>query len=142
MPIDFQAVCNSEKARDWLYEIWEIDALQEEAKNVLTLAWSEGMCSGEHRIVEWNDMYFFLGDEDSGQEGPFKSLEDVLPLVARYWVGSYTKTSLRPELYSDAVPLERLLEIARDLVQSEGDEIDLNDKQFVLSGRELLERDC
>jgi hypothetical protein len=140
MPIDFQAVCNSEKARDWLYEMWYTDALQEEATNVLTLAWSGGMCSGEHRIVEWNDMYFFLGDEDCGEEGPFKSLEDVLPLVERYWIGSFTVTSLRPELYSDILPLERLLEIARDLVQSEGGVIDINDKRFVLSGGEFVEQ--
>jgi hypothetical protein len=154
MAIDFQAVCNSEKARDWLieamckseevrdelYEIWEIDALQEEANNVLTLAWSGGMCSGEHLIVEWKEMYFFLGDEDCGQEGPFKSLEDVLPLVERYRVGSFTDTSLRPALYSKVVPLERLLEIGHDLVQSEGDEIDINHKRFVLSGGELAEK--
>jgi hypothetical protein len=140
MPIDFDAVCNSEKARDWLYEIWYVDALQEEAKNVLTLAWSGGMCSGQHRIVEWNDMYFFLGDEDCGEEGPFKSLEDVLPLVERYWIGSFTVTSLRPELHSKILPLKRLLKIARDLVRSEGEEIDINDKRFVLAGGELVER--
>jgi hypothetical protein len=138
MPIDLQAVCDSEKARDSLYELW-YDILQEEANHVLTLAWSGGMCSGEHRVVNWNEMYFFLGDEDCGEEGPFNSLEDVLPLVERYWVGSYTDTSLRPELYSDVLPLERLLRIARGLVESEGDKVRINDKRFVLSGGELVE---
>jgi hypothetical protein len=85
-------------------------------------------------------MYFFLGDEDCGEEGPFNSLENVLPLMERYWVGSFTDTSLRPELYSDVVPLERLLKIGRDLVQSEADEIDINDKRFVLSGGKLAEQ--
>lgn len=141
MPIDFQAVLNSEKARDDVYELWYNDVLQEEAKHVLTLTWSGGgMCSGEHRIVEWNEMYFFLGDEDSGEEGPFKSLEDVLRLVERYWPGSWTRTSLQPDLHSDAVPLERLLRIARDLVESEGDKVHINDKWFVLSAGELVEK--
>jgi len=140
MPIDFDAVCKSEKARDWLEEVWYNDALQEEAKTVVTLTWEGGMCSGEHLIVEWNDMYFFRGDEACGEEGPFKSLEDVLPLLKRYWVGSYTDTSLRPELYSQVVPLRRLLEIGRDLVQSEGEQIDINDKRFVLAGGELVEQ--
>jgi hypothetical protein len=140
MPIDFEAVCKSEKARDTLELIWYNDVLQEQAKKILTFAWSGGMCSGEHFVVEWNDMYFLLGDEDCGDEGPFKSLEDVLPLLERYWPGSYTDSSLRPELYSDVVPLERLKEVARDLVQSEDDEIDINDKRFLLSRGELVEK--
>jgi len=36
--------------------------------------------------------------------------------------------------------LDRLLEIGRDLVQSEGGVIDINNKQFVLSGGELVEK--
>jgi hypothetical protein len=97
MPIDFDAV-QSEKARDSLYVLWD-ETFRDDATKVLILTWSGGgMCSGEHLVVEWNEMYFILGDEDSGEEGPFKSLDDVLPLVKRYWPGSYTQTSLEPEL--------------------------------------------
>jgi len=59
MPIDFQAVLNSEKARDSIEEMW-YDILQDEAKHVLGLGWSGGMCSGDHLVVEWNEMYFSL----------------------------------------------------------------------------------
>jgi hypothetical protein len=138
MPIDFDAV-QSEKARDSLYVLWD-ETFRDDATKVLILTWSGGgMCSGEHLVVEWNEMYFILGDEDSGEEGPFKSLDDVLPLVKRYWPGSYTQTSLEPELYSHVLPLERLLRIGRDLVKSEGDKVRINDKWFVLSGGELVE---
>jgi hypothetical protein len=139
MPIDFDAVLQSEKARDSLYDLWN-ETFRDEATTVLMLTWSGGgMCSGEHLVVEWNEMYFILGDEDSGEEGPFKSLDDVLPLVKRYWPGSYTQISLEPELYSDVLPLERLLRIGRGLVESEGDKVRINDKRFVLSGGELVE---
>jgi hypothetical protein len=40
MPIDFDAVLKSEKARDSLFEAWYNDVLQDEAKEVLTLGWS------------------------------------------------------------------------------------------------------
>jgi len=74
------------------------EALQEEANHVLTLTWSGGgMCSGENQVVEWNEMYFFLGDDGHVEEGPFKSLEDALPLVERYWLG-WAVGSLKPEL--------------------------------------------
>ena len=139
MEIDFDAVLQSEKARDTLYDLWYQD-LRDEATTVLTLTWSGGgMCSGEHLVVEWNEMYFILGDEDSSEEGPFESLDDVLPLVKRYWPGSYTETSLDPELYSHVLPLERLLTVGRDLVESEGDKVRIDDKWFVLSGGELVE---
>jgi hypothetical protein len=67
MAIDFQAVLNSEKARDSLFVMWYNDILQEEAKEVLTLGWwGEGFAnSGVDRVVEWNEMYFFLGDDGS-----------------------------------------------------------------------------
>jgi hypothetical protein len=96
------------------------------------------MCSGENRVVEWNEMYFFLGDDGHVEEGPFKSLEDALPLVERYWLG-WAVESLKPELYSDVLPFERLLRIARGLVESEEDKVRINDKRFVLSGGELVE---
>jgi hypothetical protein len=138
MPIDFDAVFQSEKARDSLYDLW-YEALQEEANHVLTLTWSGGgMCSGENRVVEWNEMYFFLGDDGHVEEGLFKSLEDALPLVERYWLG-WAVESLKPELYSDVLPFERLLRIARGLVEPEEDKVRINDKRFVLSGGELVE---
>jgi hypothetical protein len=137
MPIDFQAVCNSEKARDSLECLWYNDVLQEEAKDVLTLGWlGDGFAnSGVDRVVEWNEMYFFLGDDGHVEEGPFKSLDDVLALP-------YLRRPMhsRPDLTSTFVPLDRLLEIGRDLVQSEGGVIDINNKQFVLSGGELVEK--
>jgi hypothetical protein len=36
--------------------------------------------SGVDRVVEWNAMYFFLGDDGHVEEGPFSSLDDVLGL--------------------------------------------------------------
>ena len=110
MPIDFQAVLNSEKARDSLFEIWYND-LQEEGKQVLTLGWSgDGPAnSGTHQVVEWNEMFFFLGDDGHVEEGPFKSLDDVLALPE-----FHDAMPFRPELDSKVVPLERLLSVARN----------------------------
>ena len=133
MPIDFDAVLQSEKARDSLYDLW-YEALQEEANDVLIIFTGGGMCSGENRVVEWNEMYFFLGDDYQVEEGPFNSLEDTLPLVESCW-RLWTVESLK----SDVLPLERLLRIARGLVESEGDKVHINDKWFILSGAELVE---
>ena len=137
MPIDFDAVLNSEKARDSLFNTWYNDVLQEEAKEVLTLGWSgDGPAnSGTHQVVEWNKMYFFLGDDGHVEEGPFKSLDDVLALPELHGAMPF-----RPELDSTVVPFERLLKIARDLVTSEGDVVQINKKRFVLSGGELVEK--
>jgi len=136
MPIDFQAVFNSERARDSLYEMWYNDVLQEEAKEVLTLGWfGDGPAnSGVHQVVELNEMYFFLGDDGHVEEGPFKSLDDVLALPELHGPMPF-----KPELDSTVLPLERLLRIARDLVTSEGDVVQINKKQFVLSGGEFVE---
>jgi hypothetical protein len=40
---------------------------------------------------------------------------------------------------ADVLPFERLLRIARGLVESEEDKVRINDKRFVLSGGELVE---
>src|SRR5437868_1282615 len=114
MPIDFQAVLNSEKARDSLFEIW-YDVLQEEGKQVLTLGWSgDGPAnSGTHLVVEWNEMFFFLGDDGHVEEGPFKSLDEVLALPELRGPMAF-----RPELDSSVMSLKRLLSIARDLITS------------------------
>jgi hypothetical protein len=137
MPIDFDAVLNSEKARDSLFEAWYNDVLQEEAREVLTLGWSgDGPAnSGTHRVIEWNEMYFFLGDDGHVEEGPFKSLDDMLALPERR-----EPMVFRPELDSTVLPVERLLKIARHLVASEGDEAWINKKAFVLSGGELVQK--
>src|SRR5205085_2054998 len=136
MPIDFDAVLNSKGARDSLFEIWYND-LQEEAKQVLTLSWSgDGPAnSGTHQVVGWNEMYFFLGDDGHVEEGPFKSLDDVLALPELR-----EPIVFRPELDSTVLPLERLLTIARHLVASEGDKALINKKEFVLSGGELVQK--
>ena len=137
MPIDFDAVLQSEKAHDSLFITWYNDVLQEEAKEVLTLGWSgDGPAnSGTHQVVKWNEMYFFLGDDGHVEEGPFKSLDEVLALPELRGPMAF-----RPELDSTVVPLERLLRIARDLVTSEGDEVWINKKRFVLSGGELVQK--
>src|SRR5439155_26986303 len=120
MPIDFQAVLNSEKARESLFITWYNDVLQEEAKEVLTLGWSgDGPAnSGTHQVVEWNEMYFFLGDDGHVEEGPFNSLDEVLALPELRGPMAF-----RPEIDSTVLPLERLLSIARDLITSHGDEV-------------------
>ena len=137
MPIDFQAVLNSEKARESLFITWYNDVLQEEAKEVLTLGWfGDGPAnSGTHQVVEWSEMYFFLGDDGHVDEGPFKSLDEVLALPE-----FHEPMVFRPELDSTVVPLERLLSIARDLVTSDGDEVRINKKRFVLSGGVLMQK--
>jgi hypothetical protein len=137
MPIDFDAVLQSEKARSSLFITWYNDVLQEEAKEVLTLGWfGDGPAnSGTHQVVEWNEMYFFLGDDGHVEEGPFNSLDEVLALPA-----FHEPMAFRPELDSIVVPLEHLLRIARDLVTSEGNEVRINKKLFVLSGGDLVQK--
>jgi hypothetical protein len=137
MPIDFDAVLQSEKARSSLFITWYNDVLQEEAKEVLTLGWSgDGPAnSGVHQVVVWNEMYFFLGDDGHVEEGPFNSLDEVLALPE-----FHEPMVFRPELDSTVVPLERLLRIARDLVTSEGGQVKMNKKLFVLLGGEFVEK--
>jgi hypothetical protein len=137
MPTEFDAVHTSEQARDSLFEMWYNEDLQEEAKEVLALGWfGDGPAnSGTHQVVEWNEMYFFLGDDGHVEEGPFKSLDDVLALPELR-----EPMAFRPELDSTVLPLERLLTIGRHLVASEGDEAQINKKRFVLSGGQLVEK--
>jgi len=137
MPIDFNAVLNSEKARDSIFEMWYNDVFQGEAKEVLTLGWfGDGMTnSGLHQVVEWNGMYFFLGDDGHVEEGPFDSIEKVLAVPELHFPIGFSG----PDLNSGVVPEQRLLEIARDLVTSEGDFVLINKKPFVLSGGKFVE---
>lgn len=78
---------------------------------------------------------FFLGDDGHIEEGPFASLDEVLAFP-----NLFGSVPFRRDLHSTVLPLERLLQIGRHLLQSEGDEIDINEKRFVLSGGELVEK--
>jgi hypothetical protein len=137
MSSNFDAVLKSEKARDSLFLTWYNDVLQEEAKEVLTLGWfGDGPAnSGTHQVVEWNEMYFFLGDDGHVEEGPCNSLDEVLALPELH-----RPMAFQPELDSSVVPLDRLVSIARDLITSEGDEVRINKKRFVLLGGELVQK--
>jgi hypothetical protein len=137
MAIDFQLVLNSEKARDTLEEIWYNDVLQEEAKDVVTVGWfGDGPAnSGVHRIVEWNGMYFFLGDDGHVEEGPFDSIDQVLALPDLPFPIGFSQA----DIDSDVLPEQRLLEIARQVVTSEGDVVLINKKRFVHFGGEFVE---
>jgi hypothetical protein len=66
---------------------------------------------------------------------PFKSLDEVLALPE-----FHDAMPFRPELDSSVVSLQRLLSIGRNLITSEGDEVRINKKRFVLSGGELVQK--
>ena len=131
---DVRAALGSDKLSKALQNedfLW--DTICEDGNDVLTLAWDGNFPggSGANYIREWNGLYFF-SSSDHEEEGPFESLEGVLALD--YF---HLPSTPQPELDSPILPLERLLELARDLVSSEGDQILLNKKRFVLSGGKL-----
>ncbi len=143
MAIDFQGLLRRDDVRaalgsDKLAEalrnedfLW--DTICEDGNDVLTLAWDGNFPggSGANYIQEWNGLYFF-SSSDHEEEGPFESLDEALAL--EYF---HLPSTPQPELDSPILSLERLLEIARDLVGSEGDQILVNKKLFVLSKGKL-----
>jgi hypothetical protein len=103
--------------------------------SVLSLSWDTGHVgtgAGLHWIGELNGLFFFFSS-DLDKEGPFESLEEALFLETFHF------PMPMPELQSDSMPLQRLIEIGRDLVSEDGDTIWINDKCFVSFGRRFLE---
>src|SRR5690349_21800452 len=105
------------------------DFIQENAREVLTLAWEgEGPGhSGAHYIIEWNG-YYFLSSSDIESEGPYESIDDVLELEC-FRIGG----TPNPSLDSKVLPLPKLLRVARGLVAS-GETIEVNGERFELRG--------
>src|SRR6266480_1728508 len=143
MAIDFQGLLRRDDVRaalgsDKLAEalrnedfLW--DTICEDGNDVLTLAWDGNFPggSGANYIQEWNGLYFF-SSSDHEEEGPFESLDEALAL--EYF---HLPSPPQPGLRAPMLSLERRLEIARDLGASEGDQILVNKKLFVLSKGKL-----
>ena len=145
MGIDYEAVLKNKKIRATLGPEKIAEAMEdgdflpnlisEESNTVLTLGWDGDFpgLSGANYATEWNGLYFF-GSSDHDREGPFDSEQEVLDLD--YF---HSQGTPNPELSSDVLPLERLLEIGRDIVCDDGDQIDINTRLFVLSRGKLVE---
>lgn len=104
-------------------------------KPVLSLEWDGGLCGGGGMwVTEWLGL-FFMSSSDFDSEGPFETLEALLELDW-FHVAAY-----RPSLTSKSLPLSKLLAIARDLVDEEGDGILINGARYVLTNEKLVPSD-
>ncbi len=112
------------------------DLIADEAKLVLTLEWDGDFpgSSGANYLSEWNGLYFF-SSSDYDDEGPFDTVKEALEELEYFNLACTPK----PELSSEILSLDRLLEIGRDLVNDEGDEVYINDTLFVLAHGQLVE---
>ena len=141
--VDYELVLQIAKERGFLTpeQLVEIqqdedvlcDIINQESKTVFTLAWdggSMGNC-GENTIEEWHGLYFFNSEVYGA--GPFQTLEEVLDLPEFHFSGTP-----KPEISSNVVPLPRLLDIARDLVEENGDIVLVNESRYFLDSGRLV----
>ena len=104
-------------------------------KPLLGLEWDGGLCGGGGLWVsEWLGL-FFMSSSDFDSEGPFESLDELMELD---W---FHVVVYRPSLTSTSIPLSKLLVIARDLVDEEGDGILINGARYVLTNEKLVTSD-
>jgi len=120
--------------RDLLFDAANA-AFRSNAHNVLSLGWDGGFpgMSGAAWVSELEGV-FFVTSSDYEAEGPFDTLDEALTCEC---FGTVTES---PELDSETLPLEQLLEIAHGVVdwENEGD-IWINSRRFVTQGEELVE---
>jgi|SRR5580700_1139247 hypothetical protein len=104
------------------------------AQTVLTLGWTGGSAGNSGAIWLNNcEGIYIITSSDDDDMGPFSSLEDAL---AQECFGT---ASPDPELDSDILPRETLLEIARGVVDWENEgEIRVNSELFQVAGDELI----
>ena len=111
--------------------------ISEEAIVILSLSWDSDFPggSGANYAQEWKGLFFF-SSSDHDEEGPFSSANEVVDLDYFTFAGTP-----KPELDSDIIPTNRLIEIATSLVREEGKNILINKQRFVLRGGKLFATD-
>ena len=99
--------------------------MQDEASSVLRLGWDGGFpgTSGASWLQEWHGLYF-VTSSDFDNERAYWSLDEALASE------NFNFSTARPELHSDVIPMDRLMEIALGLVD-EDDTIGVNGQYFI-----------
>lgn len=109
------------------------NAFREQAINVLTLGWDGNFpgSSGAIWLIGLDGVYIIT--DDFGDHGPYDNLEEALDFEAFFCVTS------NPEVDSNVLPLEKLLEIAESVVdwENEGD-VWVMGERYVVKGNELV----
>lgn len=129
-----QPVTAEQAARihDAAYEIY-----QENSDPVLTLGWdgdAPGM-SGAVWIQELAGVYM-VSSSDYGPYGPFESIDEALACEC------FSTCTANPELDSDELSGDRLLDVAHGVVDWENDgEILVNSQRYVVNGEDLVKVD-
>ena len=107
--------------------VW--NEIQEEMETVLSVGWDGGYMSGSSGAVwfqRWRGIYV-MTSSDMDPEGPFESLDEVLnhEFICRPIANA--------DIDSTCIPQAQLLELARQMVQDEGDTVEVNGQMFVLA---------
>jgi hypothetical protein len=100
------------------------ETIREDAASVLTMSWDGGFpgTAGSSGLQEWHGIYF-LTSSDFDDEGPYWSLDGALANE------HFAFPTPAVELFSDVIPMERLMQIGLGLVD-EGDSICINNRNF------------
>ena len=102
-------------------------------KCILDICWdgdAPGM-SGILQMLEYKG-YYFVYSSDLDPDGPFPSLEEALGC-------GYFHPTAKPQLSSDCLPFETLLELAKNLVEwQDGWGLWINSEYYVVQGDDLV----
>jgi len=123
----------SEQEMDEIYDA-AYEAYRENLSQVLCLGWDGNHPGGSGALyVGELEGVYLVSSSDYDDAGPFESLDEALDLEY------FQIRTPNPELDASEIPLERLLEIARDVVEwEEGGEIRINEERYVVQGNDLV----
>ena len=123
----------SEHEVDEIYDA-AYEAYRENLSQVLCLGWDGNHPGGSGALyVGELEGVYLVSSSDYDDAGPFESLDEALELEY------FQIRTPNPELDASEIPLERLLEIARDVVDWEGGgEIRINEERYVVQGNDLV----
>jgi hypothetical protein len=123
----------SEQEMDKIYDA-AYEAYRANLSEVLCLGWDGNRPGGSGALyVGELEGVYLVSSSDYDDAGPFESLDEALELEY------FQIRTPNPELDASEIPLERLLEIARDVVDwEEGGEIRINEERYVVQGNDLV----
>lgn len=108
---------------------------EKQAPLVLHLEWDTGspMGGNGHSSIHELEGVFLFRSTDYPMAGPFESIDDALESCE-----SFSTLTPRPVLTSSVLPIERLLEVAEELVDMEdGSSIWINDREYAVRSGQL-----
>jgi len=112
------------------------NTFREMAESVLTLGWDGDFpgASGAIWLIGLDGVYIIT--DDFGDHGPYDNLEKALDFEA------FSCVTANPELSSDVLPLDKLMEIAKNAVdwENEGD-VRIMGERYLVKGEDLVRAD-